>query len=187
MNVFSGEAEEPESSSSHHQGLPKSTVVVAGFAIAMAGVMTFLILKWSDSRTASTLLREQIAEVEVQIEALRPQLEVVEGDLGGLEERTQLLDRGKLAVCNYSGDTVTIKVVSTTWFGDDGEFKTFNSAEKGLDLWKIPAGERMVLTHPASGWDGSVTYYALWLRALGEEYPFAGPWPPGEDDCVLWR
>lgn len=180
-----GDVDGAESSSSHYPGLPKSTIVVAGFAIALAGLMTFAILKWSDSRTAATGLRAEIAEVDAQLAGLRPELTGVEGQLGGLEQRTELLERGKIAICNYSGDQVTVKMVAATWLGEDGKFTTFNSTEKGLDLWKIPAGERVLIDHPQSGWDGSATYYSLWLRARGQEYPYAGTWPTGSDDCSI--
>jgi hypothetical protein len=177
-----------ESSSSEYPGLPKSTIVVAGFAIALAGLMTFMILKWSDSRTAATGLRAEIAELDGQIAALRPELTGAEGQLGGLEQRTELLSRGKIAICNYSGDQVTVKMVAATWLGEDGTFTTFNSAEKGLDLWRIPAGDRALIDHPLSGWDGSATYYSLWLRVGGQEYPYAGTWPTGSDDCsITWN
>jgi hypothetical protein len=180
-----GDADANESSSSEYPGLPKSTIVVAGLAIALAGMMTFAILKWSDSRTAATGLRAEIAEVDAQLAGLRPELTGVEGQLGGLEQRTELLERGRMTICNYSGDQVTVKVVAATWLGVDGKFTTFNSAETGLDLWKIPAGERVLIDHPQSGWDGSATYYSLWLRVRGQEYPYAGTWPAGSDDCTI--
>lgn len=174
-------------------GLPKSTMVIAGFAIAMAGLMAFVLLKWSDSRTAAGELGVQIAEVDAELAQVRPELHTAEGQLAGLEERTGLLAHGKLAVCNFSAETVTVKMVAATWLGEEGEFESFNSTEHGLDLWRIPPGERLVLDRPASGWDGSATYYSMWLRAQGQEFPFAGTWPPAEgdggadgDDCVLW-
>lgn len=188
MNVpLEGDVDAAESSSSHYPGLPKSTIVVAGFAIALAVLMTFMILKWNESRATAAALRAQIAELDTQLAALRPELTGVEGQLGGLEQRTELLERGKIAICNYSGDQVTVKMVAATWLGADGSFTTFNSTDKGLDLWKIPPGERVLIDHPQSGWDGAATYYALWLRVRGQEYPYAGTWPTGSDDCsITW-
>lgn len=174
--------------SGDHTGLPKSTVLVSAVAIAFAGLATFMILKWSDSRAASAELRTQIAEVEAEAEGIRGDVDSVEQQLGSLAERTSILVRGKLSVCNFSSEVVTVESAAATWLGDDGRYRTFNSTEHGKDLWRVPPGEQTVLELPRAAWDGSVTYYALWLRVAGQEYPFAGTWPPEEgDDCVLWR
>lgn len=188
MSVPFDDVEAAEPAPSTHAGLPKSTMAVAGVAIAMAGLMTFTLVQWSDARTRSAELSAEIAEIDARLAELRPELVAAEGQLSGLEERTGLLAPGRLAVCNHSGSTVTVKMVAATWLGADGELQTFNSTDHGLDLWRIPAGERLVLERPQAGWDGSVTYYSLWLRAQGQEFPFAGTWPPAEGgDCVEWR
>ena len=170
------------------QGLPKSTIVVAGVAIALAGLATFVVLKWSDSRTAAGELTTRIAEVDAEAAGVRDELESVEGELSGVEQRTSVLKRGKLQICHSSGAPVVVEKGAATWMDDEGEYRTFNSTEHGQDLWRVePGGERLALEHPASGWDGAVSYYAVWLRVNGDQFPFAGPWPPpGGDDCLRW-
>lgn len=182
-----GDVDGAESPAADYPGLPRPTIVVAAVAIGLAVAMTFVILKWSNARAAAAALRAEIVEVDAQIAALRPELTGVEGALGGLEQRAELLDRGKLTVCNYSGDPVTVKMVAATWLDGEGRLTTFNSTDQGLDLWRIPPGERVVLDHPQSGWDGSATYYSLWLRVRGQEYPYAGTRSSDGDDCsVTW-
>lgn len=188
MSVPFDEVEAAEPTPSAQAGLPKSTMIVSALAIAAAVLMTFVLVQWSDARTKSAELSAEIAEIDGRLAELRPELAAAEGQLSGLEERTGLLAPGKLAVCNHSASTVTVKMVAATWLGEDGELRTFNSTDHGLDLWRVPAGERQVIERPQAGWDGSVTYYALWLRAQGQEFPFAGTWPPDEgNDCVEWR
>jgi|GEM_PF-4060205 len=173
---------------SQHRGLPKSTIVVAGAAIVLAGLATFVILRWSQSRAAAVEVQAEIDTVEEEAAGVRADLESVEGDLSGVEERTSVLKRGKLKICNFSGAPVVVAKAAATWMDDAGEYHTFNSSDHGQDLWRVPpGGEEVVLDHPASGWDGEVSYYAVWLRVNGDEFPFAGPWPPpGETDCLRW-
>lgn len=173
---------------SEHRGLPKSTIVVAGVAIALAGLATFAVLKWSDSKAAAVELSAEIATLDEEAAGIRGELESVEGELTGVEQRTSVLKRGKMAICNFSGAPVVVEKVAATWMDDAGEYHTFNSGDHGQDLWRVePGGQRLALDHPASGWDGSVSYYAAWLRVGGDQFPFAGPWPPpGEDDCLRW-
>lgn len=109
------------------QGLPKSTIVVAGVAIALAGLATFVVLKWSDSRTAAGELTTRIAEVDAEAAGVRDELESVEGELSGVEQRTSVLKRGKLQICNFSGAPVVVEKVAATWMDDEGEYRTFNS------------------------------------------------------------
>lgn len=167
-------------------GLPRSTILVSAVAIVLAGAAAFFILKWSDSRTAAGELRTQIAEVEEEAAGVRSNLEAVEGDLGQLERRTSNLRQGRFAVCNFSGTPVTVVWLAATWLGPDGEFRTFNSSEHGRDLWRVSPGQTEELDHPPSGWDGTVAYFSTLLKVEGQEYPYAGTWPPTEQNCVRW-
>lgn len=168
------------------QGLPKSTIVVAAVAIALAGLAAFVVLKWSDSRAAASELTTRIAEIDEEAAGVRSELESVEGELSGVEQRTGVLKRGKMQICNFSGAQVVVESVAATWMDDQGEYHTFNSTDHGLDLWRVESGQRLALDHPESGWDGSVSYYAVWVREKGGgQLPYAGPWPPpGGDDCL---
>lgn len=175
-----------DTSGSEPAGLPRSTILVAALAIVLAGSFAFFVLQWTESRAAAAELRGRIAEVEAEAADVRQQLAAVEGDLGQLEQRTSVLQQGRFSVCNFSPTPVTVVWVAATWLAPDGQFHTFNSSEHGRDLWRVAPGETDALDYPPAGWDGTVAYFAALLKVEGQEYPYAGTWPPTEQNCVRW-
>ena len=162
-------------------GLPRSTLVVAAVAIVFVGLATFFLLKWTGSRDAATALRTEIQEVSDQEAGLREELEPLATQYDRLKGRTDVLWVGKLSVCNTSSETITISRLASVYLAEDGTYATFNSEEIGRNLWRLGPGEVRELSYPAAGWDGSVTYYSLWVNDVT---PYAGPWPLKAGHCI---
>ncbi len=173
---------------SEDAGLPKITMMISAVAIAFAGILAFLILKWTDSNAAATEARLMIEELGTAEDEVSAILNEVEGRLAGLEERSNVLIKGKLSVCNLSTEPVSVSLLAATHLNDQGAFETFNSETLGKGLWRIGPGETQALTYAqgAVTWDGDVSYYAMWLMAGGQEYPYAGTWPADEEFCIRW-
>lgn len=167
-------------------GLPKSTILVAAAAIFFLGVGTFFLLKWTGSRAQTQEYRLQMDELRPTVEGLQAELTSLQNQLQQLQGQTSIFVRGQLKVCNFSDEPVSISSLAVTYLDDAGAFRTFHSEPYGKDLWRVQPGQEMVLSYPQGGWDGTVTYYAFWLRAGGNLYPFAGPWPLDKDHCVNW-
>lgn len=167
------------------KGLPKSTMIAATVAIVFTGTTTFFLIKWIGSRDAATQLRADIEEAQANEATLREQLDPLATQYDRLKSRTDVLWVGKLSVCNSSDETVTISRLASVYLDEEGAFTVFNSEDHGHDLWKLGPGEVRELSYPAAGWDGSVTYYALWISySGGRESPYAGPWPLKAGHCV---
>ncbi len=171
-------------------GLPKITMMVSAVAIAFAGILAFVVLRWTDSnaavKEAQALMETEVAVAE---EEIRSVLEEREAVLGSMEERTNVLVNGKLSVCNFSSEPVRVALLAATYITSEGTFETFNSQEFGRGLWGVGPGERQGLTYTQGGvtWGGDVIYYSMWLEAGGQEYPFAGTWPVADAEfCVRW-
>ncbi len=170
-------------------GLPKITMMISFVAILFAGALAYVIMTWADANAAKAEAQLIIDdEVLVQEEQVAGELKVFEDQLAALKERAGVLVRGKMAVCNNSTGTITVSLLAATYLNDAGEFETFNSEGFGRQLWRIPAGEKQLLTYSqgSTNWDGDVGYYSMWLEAGGQEYPFAGTWPSDSEYCVRW-
>ncbi len=173
-------------SSAQDAGLPKSTILASGLVILFAGAATFMILQWSGSRSHTAELRTQLAESTTLEAQVHSELDPLERELGGIHGRTDQLNPGKLAICNHSSQPIVVARLAATYLGPDEKFETFNSEAFGRDLWRLGPGDRKELAHSPAGWDGSVTYYAMWLRKGGDEYPYGGMWPAAQPDfCVI--
>lgn len=167
-------------------GLPRSTVFVSVGAIALSGVLALIIVTWSDKRTQAATLRDEIADLEPTLAEKRQELASLERQRDVLRSQTDLFARGKLCVSNHKpNDPVTIQKLAVVYLDETGHFQTFNSEAYGDDLWTIPAGHRrQPLSYSRGGWDGSVTYYAMWIEAEDKEGPRAGEWPIDPEYCL---
>jgi hypothetical protein len=167
-------------------GLPKSTMIASVGVILFAGVATYMILQWSGSRSHTAALRVELAEataLEVQVHS---ELDPLEAELASTHGRTDQLNPGKLTFCNQTNRPITITMLAATWLDANEEFQTFSSEAFGRDLFRVGAKERQVLSFARGNWDGSVTYYALWVRTGSGEYPLAGTWPSDPSHCLNW-
>lgn len=166
-------------------GLPRSTFLVSFATIALIGVLAFFIVSWSNKRTEAVTLRDEIAALDATLAEKGQELAPLERQHRQLQGQTDLFARGKMCVLNPSADTrATITKLSVVYLDDSGHFQTFNSDATGDARWPIDPGHTEPLSHPSSGWDGSVTYYALWFSVGDQEYPLAEPWPLDPEYCV---
>lgn len=169
-------------------GLPKVTMLISAVAIIFAGIAAFVIMKWTDARTAAGEARLTIEELETAEAEIGAELGQREDRLAELETRSSVLINGKLVICNSSSEPVTVKLLAATYLTSDGAFEVFNSESLGDNLWRIGPGDREELTYSqgSTTWNGDVAYYAMWLLAGSDEYPFAGTWPANPNFCVRW-
>lgn len=169
-----------------HAGLPKSTMVASVLVIVFAGVATYTILMWSGARTHTAAMRAELVEVSTLETQVHAELDPLEQELGQIRGRTDQLNPGKLTFCNQSAQPVSISMLAATWLDANEKFQTFTSEPFGRDLFRVGPRERQVLSFPRGNWDGSVTYYALWVRTGSGEYPLAGTWPADPNHCLNW-
>jgi len=184
---FDDDAE--ESSSSSHPGLAKSTVMAAMVAIVFVVAATFFGMQLSGAGKNIALLTTEIATISEEEEALTAELTALQRQHAELKGRTDVLYNGSFQVCNESNRDIRVAAVAATYLNQEGGFETFNSQPYGTRLWTIEPGQRKSLTFEQGNvaWDGSVTYYAALLRAAdGQEYPYAGMWPPNDAGCMRW-
>jgi hypothetical protein len=166
------------------QGLPRSTVAVSAVAILFAGLGTFVLMQWTGSRTRAGELRAAIEQATARETELRSQADPLAEQYERLKGRTDLLWTGKLKVCNSTDDEVVVSPLAAVYLAEDGSFVTFNSSDHGSDLWRLAPGEVRELSFPDAGWDGSVSYYSLWIKGSHGEVPYAGAWPVEAGFCV---
>lgn len=166
-------------------GLPRSTTLVSFGAIVLIGVLAFFIVSWSNKRTQAATLRDEIAGFDTALAEKRAELAPLERQHQALQGQTDLFARGKMCVLNPSSDRqATITKLAVVYLDESGQFQTFNSDAAGDATWAIAPGHTELLRHERSGWDGSVTYYALWYSVGGQEFPLAGPWPLDPEHCA---
>lgn len=166
-------------------GLPRSTVAVAFGAIALIGVLAFFIVNWSNKRKQAATLQTDIADLDAQLAEKRQELAPLERELKTLQGQTDLFARGKMCVRNLSSDqSATIEKLAVVYLDESGQFQTFSSDAVGDAEWPVEPGHTELLSHARSGWDGSVTYYAMWYRVDGRQIPLAEPWPLDPEYCV---
>lgn len=166
-------------------GLPRSTFLVSFATIALIGVLAFFIVSWSNKRTEAAALRDEIATLDATLAEKRRELAPLERQHRQLQSQTDLFARGQMCVRNPSADTrATITTLSVVYLDDSGHFQTFNSDAAGDARWTVDPGHTELLSHPRSGWDGAVTYYALLYSVGGQEFPLANPWPLDPEYCV---
>jgi hypothetical protein len=172
--------------SSSTGSLPRATVVASVVTIAAVTLATFFGMRWYGSRVATRALEADIAVAKTTTAALSEQLAPLAREQRRLEERSSVLWVGTLKVCNSSDRPVTITQLAAIYPDSEGTFQTFNSEEQGHAQWRLAPGEVRELSDPQSGWDGSVSFYSLWIRDRGEERPFAGTWPAEAGYCVRY-
>ncbi|MGH9379253.1 MAG: hypothetical protein ACRD2Z_01370 [Thermoanaerobaculia bacterium] len=166
-------------------GLPRSTVLVSSGAIALIGVLAFFIVTWNTKRTQAATLRDEIAAFDATLAEKRQELDPLERQQQTLQGQTDLFARGKMCVLNPSSDTrATITKLVVIYLDDAGEFQTFSNEAAGGVTWPIAPGHTEMLGHGRSGWDGSVTYFALWYSVGGQEFPLAEAWPLDPKHCA---
>ena len=183
--------DEPEetSSSSSHEGLPSSTVILALLCVAFVGGATFLTMRWTGAQKNTVKLRDSIVLLTEEEAELTEQATLVRTQYKELKGRTDVLYNGKMEICNESTRDVRISKIAATFLNDNGDFETFNSEPYGTRIWTVIPGERKELSFLQGNvaWDGSVVYYSALLRgADGQEYPFGGMWPPNDSKCLKW-
>jgi len=165
-----------------HKGLPRSTVIASSVAIVFIGLTTFSLLKWTGSHDTAAALRIEIDEAAATEAELREELAPLAAQYDRLKGRTDVLGIGKLTVCNSSDERITISQVASIYYNDESsEFQIFNSQKHGHGLWSLEPGEVRELSFPSAGWDGSVTYYALFINDL---VPYGGVWPLKAGHCI---
>lgn len=166
-------------------GLPRSTFLVSFGAIALIGVLAFFIVSWGNHRTQAATLRDEIVGFDATLAEKRAELAPLERQHQALQGQTDLFARGKMCVMNPTSDEpMTITQLAVVYLDANGQFQTFSNDTAGDLTWPIAPGHTEMLNHPGSGWDGSVTYYALWYSKGGQEFPLAGVWPLDPEHCV---
>lgn len=166
-------------------GLPRSTSLVSFGTIALIGVLAFFIVSWNNKRTQAATLRDEIAALDTTLEEKRAELAPLERQHQALQGQTDLFARGKMCVLNPSSNQrATITKLAVVYLDENGQFQTFSSDAAGDATWPVAPGHTESLSHTRSGWDGSVTYYALWYTVGGQEFPLADVWPPDSEYCV---
>lgn len=169
-------------------GLPRSTVLVSFGTIVLIGVVAFFVVTWTGARTQTATVRSEIAAVDATLQEKREEFAPERRKLETLQNQTDLFARGKMCVLNASSDQeVTIRKLAIVYLDDEGRFQTFNSDTAGGVQWKIGPGHREHLDYPRGGWDGSVTYFAMWYSVGGNEFPMAETWPVDPEHCVRLR
>ena len=166
-------------------GLPKATFLAAIATIGLVGTMAFFIITWNQRRAAAATLRQEIADLDVTIAEREAELAPETRRLTALRGQTDLFSRGRMCVLNPSSDQrVTVSKLAIVYLDEAGGFQTFNSELVGSVRWTVEPGHQRFLDHLGSGWDGAVTYFALWYEVGGQEYPLAQPWPLDPEHCV---
>ncbi len=166
-------------------GLPASTRWVSVVTILLAVLAVFFLIQWQSSKGAVADLREEVAELEGVEGEVRGELEGSERSLGQLERQVRVLEPGRFDFCNRSTESVTIKGLTSSYLTEDNTIRTFASSRLRTPWSTVEAGERQPLR--ATGWDGEVTFYSLWLEVSGQDFVLSGTWPPeGDPSCVSW-
>jgi hypothetical protein len=166
-------------------GLPRSTILAASVSIGLIGVFAYFVVTWGNRRTEAATLRDEIAAIDTTLEEKGAELAPQRRQLETLQSQTDLFARGKMCVFNpSSSERVTIQHLAVVYMDEGGQFQSFNSDSAGGLTWTMDPGHRENLSRMDSGWDGSVTYYAMWLRVGTREFPIAAPWPLDPEHCV---
>lgn len=167
-------------------GLPRPTMIAAAVAILLIGAFAFLVVTWGNARAVGAEVTTQLTELNAVLEEKRAELDPLKRQLTTLQGQTDMFARGKMCVTNTLTDApVTIEKLAVVYLDDNGDFQTFNSGVYGDDLWTIgPGRARQELSYPRGGWDGSVTYFAMWIEAQGDDGPQARVWPLDPEFCV---
>ena len=169
-------------------GLPRSTVLVSFGTIVLIGALAFFVVSWSNARTQAATLSGELAAVEATLQEKQEEIAPERRKLETLQTQTDLFARGKMCVLNASSDQkVTIRKLAIVYLDDAGGFQTFNSDTAGGVQWTIEPGHREHLDYPRGGWDGSVTYFAMWYSVGGNEFPMAEAWPLDPEHCARMR
>lgn len=166
-------------------GLPRSTMLVSMATIFLAVLAVFFLIQWQSSKSAVAELREEVADLESVEGDARGEFEESSRSLEELSRQVEVLHSGSFEFCNRSSQPVTVKGLTSSYLTENNTIRTFASSRLRTPWSTVEAGQREKFR--ATGWDGEVTFYSIWLDVAGQDYVLSGAWPPeGDPSCVSW-
>lgn len=173
----------------HDGGLPQLTISIAFAAILLAGIATFLLMRWSSGRDMAANLEAEIATLEEEHGMVERELGDIESGVHVVESRTSVLDNATFVFCNDAAEPVVVRHFGAVRTKEN-HFETFSESLVPDGLWTIEPGDQRVLRFAGSrnDWDGRYTYYGVVFtgpyHGSTETFSWADNWTGAEsEDC----